>query len=83
MGVDTTISSWAQLEIVVSTPIWRLWWVQLIMLMLFVFIIVIISYAIIINFQNRKLKKDVYRDALTGCYNRRYLQSALGNLRSG
>ena len=70
----------AQLEIVVSTPIWRLWWVQLIMLMLFVFIIVIISYAIIINFQNRKLKKDVYRDALTGCYNRRYLQSALGKL---
>ncbi len=70
----------ARLEIVVSTPIWRLWWVRLIMLIMFVFIIVIISYAIIINFQNRKLKKDAYHDALTGCYNRRYLQDALGKL---
>ncbi|MGB2740095.1 MAG: diguanylate cyclase [Cognaticolwellia sp.] len=70
----------AQLEVVISTPVWRVWWVQLLMLSIFIFIIVVISYSIIINFQNRKLKQDVYRDALTGCYNRRYLQNALGKL---
>ncbi|AZQ84879.1 GGDEF domain-containing protein [Colwellia sp. Arc7-635] len=70
----------AQLKIVISTPIWRLWWPQLLMLIIFIFIIVVVSYSIIAFCQNRTLKKDVYLDPLTGCYNRRYLQNTLSKL---
>jgi len=43
-------------------------------------VVVVCSYAIITHLQNKKLKIDVYRDALTGCYNRRYLQNLLENI---